>query len=505
MAFIGILEIFLAIISFLFFVFLRNRNELCINWPLVGMLPDLLLNVHRFHLWSTELAERIDGSYLFRGPWFANMDILVTVDPADVHHIMSTNFSNYPKGPEFQKMFDIFGDGLFVADSDSWKSQRKIARALTAHRQFYQFLARTTQDEVEKRLIPVLENVSKQGLVVDLQDLIHRFSLDVGFKLVTGYDRELLSDEIREDPFSKALDDAEEAIFSRHVTPEILWKLQKLLGFGQEQKMKEAWETVDQIAASYISKKREELTGGNISKREGEGEDLLTSYIKMEGEISTGSKSQDEFMRDTIVNFLIAGRENSLAWLFWLVFKNPRVEAKIREELQSIIPDEEAKDQWRLFHAEELKNLVYLQAVLFETLRLYPAVPIEHKKPLQPDVLPSGHHVNPNMKIVFLSYAMGRLSSVWGEDRSEFKPERFISERGGMKHVPTNRFVAFNTGPRTCIGKYIALTQMKAMAANIIYNYHVQVVEGHPVVPTGNSIILHMKHGLMVRITRRWA
>uniref|UniRef100_A0A6N2LHM6 Cytochrome P450 n=1 Tax=Salix viminalis TaxID=40686 RepID=A0A6N2LHM6_SALVM len=496
MAFIGILEIFLAITSFLFFVFLRNRNELCINWPLVGMLPDLLLNVHRFHLWSTALAERMDGSFLFRGPWLANMDILITVDPADVHHIMSTNFSNYPKGPEFQKMFDIFGDGLFVADSDSWKSQRKIARALTTHRH---------SDEVEKRLIPVLENVSKQGLVVDLQDLIHRFSLDVGFKLVTGYDRELLSDEIREDPFSKALDDAEEVIFSRHVTPEILWKLQKLLGFGQEQKMKKAWETVDRIAASYISKKREELTGGNISKREGEGEDLLTSYIKMEGEISTGSKSQDEFMRDTIVNFLIAGRENSLAWLFWLVFKNPRVEAKIREELQSIIPDEPRKDQWRLFHTEELKNLVYLQAVLFETLRLYPAVPIEHKKPLQPDILPSGHHVNPNMKIVFLSYAMGRMSSVGGKDRSEFKPERFISERGGMKHVPTNRFVAFNTGPRTCIGKDIALTQMKAMAANIIYNYHVQVVEGHPVVPTGNSIILHMKHGLMVRITRRWA
>ncbi|XP_011025646.1 PREDICTED: cytochrome P450 86B1-like [Populus euphratica] len=503
MTFIGIFEIFLAIISYFFFVFLRNRNEFCINWPLVGMLPNLFLNVHRFLPWSTELAERNNGSYLIRGPWFFNMDILATIEPANVHHIMSTNFSNYHKGPEFQKMFDIFGDGLFIADSDSWKNQRKIAMALTTHRKFYQFLVKTTQDKVEKGLIPVLEHVSKQGLVVDLQSLIHRFSLDVGFKLVTGHDRELLSIENREDTFSRALDDAEEVIYFRYLKPEILWKLQGLLGFGPEQKMKEAWEIIDQVAATSISKKREELRGGNISKRE--GEDLLTSYIKMEGEIFIGSKSRDEFMRDTIVNFLIAGRENCLAWFFWLVFKNPRVEARIREELQSIIPEKEAKDQWWLFHTEELKNLVYLQAALFETLRLYPAVPVEHKKPIQPDILPSGHHVNPKMKIVFLAYAMGRMTSIWGKDCLEFKPERFISERGGMKHVPTNKFVAFNTGPRTCIGKNIALTQMKAMAANIIYNYHVQVMEGHPVVPAGNSILLHMKHGLMVRIARRWA
>ncbi|KAJ6990765.1 alkane hydroxylase MAH1-like [Populus alba x Populus x berolinensis] len=370
------------------------------------MLPDLFLNVHRFLPWSTELAERNNGSYLIRCPWFFNMDIMATTDPANVHHIMSTSFSNYPKGPEFQKIFD-----------------------------FYQFLVKTTQDKVEKGLIPVLEHVSKQGLVVDLQSLIHRFSLDVGFKLVTGHDRELLSIENREDTFSRALDDAEEVIFLRYFKPKILWKLQRLLGFGPEQKMKEAWEIVDQVAATFISKKREELRGGNISKREGEGEDLLTSYIKMEGEMFIGSKSQDEFMRDTVVNFLIAG----------LVFKNPRVEARIREELQSIIPDKEAKDQWRLFHTEELKNLVYLQAALFETLRLYPAVPVEHKKPLQPDILPSGHHVNPKMNIMFLPYAMGRMTSIWGEDRLEFKPERFISERGGMKHVPTNKFIAFNS------------------------------------------------------------
>ncbi|RVX21614.1 Noroxomaritidine synthase [Vitis vinifera] len=118
-------------------------------------------------------------------------------------------------------------------------------------------------------------------------------------------------------------------------------------------------------------------------------------------------------------------------------------------------------------------------------------------------MLPSGHRVDPKMKILFSLYAMGRMTSIWGTDSVEFKPERWISERGRIKHEPSYKFFAFNAGPRTCLGKEVAFTQMKAVAATIIHNYHVQVVEGHHVAPNV-SIILYMKHGLMVRVSKRW-
>ncbi|XP_028097986.1 cytochrome P450 86B1-like isoform X2 [Camellia sinensis] len=57
--------------------------------------------------------------------------------------------------------------------------------------------------------------------------------------------------------------------------------------------------------------------------------------------------------------------------------------------------------------------------------------------------------------------------------------------------------------PRTCLGKEVAFTQMKAVSAAIIHNYNVRVVKGHPVVPNA-SIILYMKHGLKVRVANRW-
>ncbi|GMP26363.1 hypothetical protein CsSME_00002831 [Camellia sinensis var. sinensis] len=98
---------------------------------------------------------------------------------------------------------------------------------------------------------------------------------------------------------------------------------------------------------------------------------------------------------------------------------------------------------------------------------------------------------------------MRRMKFIWGEDCVEFKPERWLSKRGTIKHEPSYKFLAFNAGPRTCLGKEVAFTQMKAVSAAIIHNYNVRVVKGHLVVPNA-SIIVCMKHGLMVKVTKRW-
>ncbi|KAK4484754.1 hypothetical protein RD792_007348 [Penstemon davidsonii] len=80
------------------------------NWPLLGMLPAVLQNSHRIHDYATEFLSECGGTFEFKGPWFCKMDMLVTSDPANIHHIFSKNFSNYPKGPEFKKIFEILGD-----------------------------------------------------------------------------------------------------------------------------------------------------------------------------------------------------------------------------------------------------------------------------------------------------------------------------------------------------------------------------------------------------------
>jgi cytochrome P450 len=94
------------------------------------------------------------------------------------------------------------------------------------------------------------------------------------------------------------------------------------------------------------------------------------------------------------------------------------------------------------------------------------------------------------------------MDSIWGGDCLEFKPERWISEQGRIVHVRSFKFATFNAGPSTRLGKDISFIQMKMIASAIIWNYHVQVVEGHPI-SSSISVVLHMKHGLKVRISKR--
>ena len=506
MALLGYPEILLAVIFFIILGRFWNINDLPWNWPLLGMFPSVFLHLHRIHDRVTDILEKSGCTFLVKGPWFCNMDLLVTADPANVHYIMSSHFSNFPKGSEFSKIFDFLGDGIFNSDAESWRKQRKLGQLMINNVRLYRFLGKITQNKVEKGLLPILDYLSEQeDRAMDLQDVFQRLTFDTTCMLVTGFDSKCLSIELPEVPFATALEDAEEAILHRHVLPETLWRLQSWLGIGKEKKHQKAWETLDHTIAEYISKKRDELSKGIINLQEEEdGVDLLTSY--MSEDITMGLKCDHKFLRDTILNFMIAGRDttsSALTWFFWLVSKNPLVESKIREELESAIPEKEDKKGRHTFKTEALNKLVYLHAALCETLRLYPPVPFQHKAPLQPDMLPSGHRVDPKMKILFSLYAMGRMTSIWGTDCLEFKPERWISERGRIKHEPSYKFFAFNAGPRTCLGKEVAFTQMKAVAATIIHNYHVQVVEGHHVAPNV-SIILYMKHGLMVRVSKRW-
>ncbi|KAI7749601.1 hypothetical protein M8C21_001480 [Ambrosia artemisiifolia] len=95
------------------------------------------------------------------------------------------------------------------------------------------------------------------------------------------------------------------------------------------------------------------------------------------------------------------------------------------------------------------------------------------------------------------------METIWGQDSCEFKPERWITEKNMIRHEPSYKFMSFNAGPRTCIGRQVAFTQMKAIGATILYNYNFEMVKDHVVAPNV-SIILYMKHGLKVRVTSRW-
>ncbi|CAL4928963.1 unnamed protein product [Urochloa decumbens] len=503
------LELSLSLLCFLVFYYFHIRSKrknpvIPLDWPLVGMLPALLANLHHLHEWITSLLVASHLNFLFTGPPRSGMQFFVTADPANVRHVFTSNFGNYPKGPEFEEIFDILGGGIFTADGDSWRGQRARAQLLMSSPAFRGFVSRYSRDKVGNALLPLLAHFAAGEAAFDLQDVFLRLTFDTTTTLVFGVDPGCLSVGLPEVPFARAMDDAMHVLLLRHVVPMTWWKLARRLGVGHERKMEAARRTIDAFVADTIAKRRAEKARAAGAGWSGSA-DLLSSYIDDEEAVV------DAFLRDTTINLMLAGRDttgSALSWFFYLLTQNPRVEAKILPELESVkagTASATTPDGMVTFDPDELGKLTYLHAALCESLRLYPPVPQELKEAAAGDVLPCGHEVRPGDKIIVWLYAMGRMEEVWGGDCREFRPERWISpeEDGGrVRYVPSYRFMSFNSGPRTCLGKDMAFVQLKAAAAAVVWNFEVQAVPGHVVEPK-LSIILHMKNGFMVTVKRR--
>ncbi|KAL5992181.1 hypothetical protein ACLOJK_013096 [Asimina triloba] len=516
-------EIFLAVASFFLLRSLGNKKYTSlVNWPILGMLPSLLLNVNRLHEWYTQVLREAGGTILFKGPWLANMDMVVTCDPDNVNYILSTvNFGKYPKGQEFVEIFDVLGDGILNADYDSWRIQRKMAHTLVRYRRFRQYVVESCREKVENGLLPLLTHLVRNSQVVDLEDVLQRFTFDLTGLLVFGTDPGCLSPGFPTVPFAKAVDDVKEVILLRHTVPRGWWKLMRWLNVGMEKLCADSCRTIEEFIQGVISTRRDKLMKRGKKMGQAEDEeaiDLLTSYIAYQHGEEMDKLKSDTFLRDTTLNMLVAGRDTTsaaLSWFFWVLSKNPSAEIKISEEMRAIpwrekvekAAEEEETDEKlmrrRVFEAEELNEMVYLQAALCESLRLFSPVPLVHKKGTVPDVLPSGTKIRPGTRILYSLFAMGRMESIWGRDCMEFKPERWINEEDGrLKSMKNDKYLVFNSGPRTCLGKDISFAQMKAVAAAVLYNFEIQVVDGQVVTPSA-SVVLKMKNGLMVKVRER--
>ncbi|XP_051124910.1 alkane hydroxylase MAH1-like [Andrographis paniculata] len=493
------LFIFLISLLFLTLCYTRKRSRsLLTDWPVFGMLPGLLNNRARVFDFVTEILKQHRGTFFVKGPVFGNMDTMITCDPANINYILCKNFPNFGKGPGFKDIFAPLGDGIFIAESELWENQRRLSKSAINHASFYEFVAAATWRKLETGLIPILEHFSDKRMAVDLQDLFKRFTFDCFCITILGHDPASLSIDLPHLLHEKAFSIAEEAGLYRHLLPGVVWKTQKWLQIGREGKLSRAMEAIDEYISYCISLKHD----GQINPVE---PDILTSCSKALAEKGADDPAANiiskKVLKDLMLNLIFAGKDTisaTLTWLFWLLATNPAEEEKIRNEVAA---NSGEPGKWTFNTTEGMNKLIYLHGAVCEALRLFPPVAAQHKSPLKDDVLPSGHLIKANTRTFLIFYSMGRMESIWGEDCLEFKPGRWISKEGRIKVEPAYKFTAFNAGPKTCLGKDVSFLQMKMAAAAMISRFKIEVAEGHLVQPS-ESIILHMRHGLNVKVSK---
>ncbi|KAG6765895.1 hypothetical protein POTOM_029955 [Populus tomentosa] len=154
--------------------------------------------------------------------------------------------------------------------------------------------------------------------------------------IATGHNPKTLSIGFEENAFARAMDDACVAMLRRHILPGRCRKLLMWLQIGSEKRLSVAKGTIRQIVTNYMATKREELSAGAKTKEDEETFDVLRSFLTIND--VDDKEHPDEIVRDITIGIIFAAYDTSsatLSWFFWLHSKNPHVETKTREELDS--------------------------------------------------------------------------------------------------------------------------------------------------------------------------
>ncbi|XP_040378516.1 cytochrome P450 94B3-like [Oryza brachyantha] len=476
-------------------------------YPLVGHLPQFLANRHRILDWMTEVLSRQPTcTFVLRRP--GGVRGVITANPANVERFLRSGFDNYPKGERFASLLhDFLGRGIFNADGETWRSQRKAASYEFNTRSLRAFVARCVHGELHGRLLPLLRRAAAEGRAVDLQDALERFAFDNICRVAFDHDPGQLPDgggaraEVAEGGrFADAFRDAANLSAGRfrYAVPGF-WRVKKALNLGSERRLRESIAVVHDFADRIIRSRREEISAGH------EKHDLLSRFMSSQDESYT-----EVALRDVVISFLLAGREttsSALTWFFWLLSSRPDVERRIRDEVAAVRARREDGDRVG-FDLDELREMQYVHAAITESMRLYPPVPVDTLQAQADEVLPDGTAVGAKWFVAYNSYAMGRMEAVWGKDAREFRPERWLDAADDGTTTTTFRpespfrYVAFHGGPRVCLGKEMAYIQMKSIIACVLQELEL-VVDGAYRPRQVTSLTLRMADGLPTRVKAR--
>jgi len=355
-------------------------------------------------------------------------------DAAEVRRILTRRHSKYHKGPGFERVKMLLGNGLIVSDGDVWRRSRRMIQPAFSRQNVHRLMKVMVEccDRRAVRWAEMARNGEHCNITSETSDfaleliLISVFSSDYENRIMTG----------GENPF---------AFLSRDSTRDlsVVMKVRDL---------------------------RELLRSIIEDRRAGKGSDefdFLSMYLQATDK--EGQPFSDAELLDELMTLIVAGFEtsaNTLNWVWYLVAKHPEVEAKLFAEAEEHLPNVSA------LSADSLAAMQYTQQVLEEALRLYPPVWLFTRRSHELDEL-DDYDVAPDTDIYLSPFILHRTEHYW-PDPERFDPDRFAATDKPKKDRP---FFPFSLGPRRCLGEYFSFLEMKVHLGLLLPRFRMQLVE----------------------------
>ena len=381
-------------------------------------------------------------------------------EPDAVRAVLVRHHGKYVKGPGFERVKLLLGNGIFVSDGDHWRRARTMVQPGFTRKNLAHLIGMIV-DAVARRG-SAWEAVIDSGEPLDITTEMSDFALELILRALFGddYDQRLVTGG--ENPFAFLSEE-----FSRDINLVLKFRALRELILEVIQSRRDAGERDDQ--------------------------DFLSVY--MSAVDKNGEPFSDRDLLDEVMTLIIAGFETSagtLNWAWYLIARHPDVAERIVSEVEAKLPSGTAVTR------ESIAELDYVERVINETMRLYPPGWIFSRRAIEAHRL--GDYDVPVGTDIYLSpYILHRTADFW-PDPEVFDPERFVETDFDEERQAA--FIPFSLGPRRCIGEFFAMLEMKIHLALLVPRFRMSLVDGaEPGLDLG--INLRSKGSILLKPARR--
>jgi len=419
------------------------------RWPVFLQTVGLLRFRHRFVPW----AHRTYGDVFTVRTVPRGRPLVLFTRPEHAKEIFAGDPEIFHAGKGNAILGPIMGEhSLLLQDSAEHKRARKLLMpAFNGHalRDYQSLVTEVARHEVSSWT---------PGTDFRSLDRMNALTLDVILRVVFGVTDERRLAELRP-----------RVNRTVNVSPAVLlgWGWPRLQRFDPWKATVRNQHELDQLMYAEI---RERRTAPDLAERT----DVLSRLIQVD---DGGDALTDQELRDQLVTLLLAGHETTataLSWALYEVGKDPAQRRRARAAAT------EGDDAW-------------LEAVLKESMRLHPVIPMVVRTLMKPATvggidLPAGATIGPS---ILISHARAENHP----DPEVFRPERFLGQ-----NPPTNTWIPFGGGVRRCIGAGFSLMEGVAVLREVFTAYDVSTVGADR--PKVRNITSVPKDGARIRVTR---
>ncbi|EJF60674.1 cytochrome P450 [Dichomitus squalens] len=429
-------------------------------------------------------------------------DMLWISDPKALQYIYQTSGYNFPKQPERRILSRLVGDpGLTWAEGDVHKRQRKVMLPAFGSPESKALLPvfRHYAEQVTLKWKDLLTGNAEGSIKMNVHDFIAPATLEAIGEAAFDYKLGVLGDDASE--LGKAYSNLIATIFSAPSSAKIflqnvahyvpMWIQEyvydHLPGKGLD-KARENRVAAHKVAHQLLEEKRSALAIGKAAR------DVMSILVRENAQESGESRLSHEEIIAQMRTIMLAGQEttsNTLSWALLELATQPNIQRRLREEVHAMehtIRERGDAD----FTVADFEAMPYLQAVLKEILRFYPAVPHTFRQSLRDDVLPLSKPVTTRsgkvitelpiragLRLILSVCAYNREKEVWGEDAQTFNPDRWLTS-GGKRSSSVgvySNLLTFAGGVRACIGWRFAIYELQAFLVELVSNFQFDLTE----------------------------